>query len=280
MNKTILVMLFLLTGSSIFLFYPLKGQAEEEEEEEGRKQLVQELFLTEVVYPQEMGEVQFTLWPTYFSGEELSFFDLALTIEYGITNHLQLETTWLGYTQSFSKEEELQGKAGIGDLEVGVKYTFEEIRAWELQIAVGLEGYLPVGTKVLSINAYYVEPFIVFSKYFGHFLDIQLNVGYGFKVSERNVNYDEFESEQEEPVDELEVNAGVIYAVSNSWRTTLEINFEKGDDTILFILPGIVWQGSGLLEVGLGVPVGLTPESPSWAVMSMITYEFEMPWAD
>ncbi len=58
------------------------------------EQPIQEVFQTELVYPQERGEVQLTFSPRYGKGGGQSLFQAPVSVEYGITKNWQVEVEW------------------------------------------------------------------------------------------------------------------------------------------------------------------------------------------
>ncbi len=55
---------------------------------------IEELFKTELVFPQEQGALQVATLPTYRDGPEGSAFVLPVGLEYGITDSLQIEAEY------------------------------------------------------------------------------------------------------------------------------------------------------------------------------------------
>lgn len=73
---------------------PLSWAEEEQEEIKSYNQLLNEVFQAETVYPQEEGEVQLLLGPTFSDGDDRNLFQVPFSIEYGITDVWQLEVAW------------------------------------------------------------------------------------------------------------------------------------------------------------------------------------------
>ena len=76
------------------------------------------------------------------------------------------------------------------------------------------------------------------------------------------------------------MNVGLVHAFAPAWRGTLELNLEtneqsgKGDETIAYLAPGFIYKGTPGVEIGLGVPIGLTDDSSDWGVIGMLSIEF------
>lgn len=248
--------------------------------------LIQSFFLTETVYPQAQGETQITLVPSYFSnngdGDDLL---LGLSVEYGITDRFAVGAGWIPYRKIYF--DQASDQSGPGDLELGVKYAFDKNEDLQLQIAIGLGVTLPTGDedKGLSEGNRVYEPFIVLSKDFGDDTNIHFNLAYGF-VEVVNRPHEIGLAEKEEIMDGgkdgangLALNLGLVTKLSPHWRGTLELNLETneiddGEETESFFTPGLVWKGLDDFEFGLGVPIGLTDESPDWGLIAKASYEF------
>jgi hypothetical protein len=83
---------------------------------------LQELFQTEVVYPQEKGALQFTS-TAIFSNVKRKFSN-DVGVEYGLTDAWQIGLQW----ESFARKNKEDGSTsrGSGDLRLGTKYRFHE----------------------------------------------------------------------------------------------------------------------------------------------------------
>jgi len=66
----------------------------DKEDDTEDKQLIVEFFLTETIYPQELGEVQFTFKPVFFDDtHDGDLFVLGGTVEYRITDNIVAEAS-------------------------------------------------------------------------------------------------------------------------------------------------------------------------------------------
>ncbi len=243
---------------------------------EAEREWIQEFFLLETVYPQEKGEVQLTLTPQYSKESSNDALLLPVTLEYGITDQWQIEASWDTYTYMGFADERDQD--GIGDLEIGTKFTFPEMKNLGLTAAIGFELTLPIADvdKELTEGFRLYEPFFVFSKEVHPRVNIHLNASFSFLDRAKESD----EEEKEEEINELEVGVGSIFALTQNWRTTLELNLETneieraGKETALILTPGMIHSGPGTWEFGVGVPVGLTRDALDWGVVAMVTFEF------
>jgi hypothetical protein len=71
----------------------------------------------------------------------------------------------------------------------------------------------------------------------------------------------------------------LVARLSDDWRGTLELNLETneiddGEETELFLTPGLKWKAVDDVELGLAVPVGLTDDSADWGILGQALIEF------
>lgn len=97
--------------------------------QEEKDQPLQEVFQTEMVYPQEKGALQFSA--ALIFGRVNKKFSNDLTLEYGLTQAWQVSLQW----ESFARQKTEGGliSRGSGDLRIGTKYSFMNIRGSHFQ---------------------------------------------------------------------------------------------------------------------------------------------------
>jgi hypothetical protein len=105
----------------------------ESADESGPTQILNELFLSDTAYPQEKGEWQLTLSPEYEDNDEESRFSMPLSIEFGITDQLQVELEYTPYIDINSDDDDQQGQ---GNIELGLQYSWLDINESGLNIAL------------------------------------------------------------------------------------------------------------------------------------------------
>lgn len=101
---------------------------------------MQELFFTDLVYPQEHGEWQLTLGARLDRATEVQSSLVPLSFEYGITNRWQIEASWEGYSGD--------GRAPFDHLRsarltAGTHYSFMNIGGSHIHASVGTEFEFP-----------------------------------------------------------------------------------------------------------------------------------------
>ncbi len=257
--------------------YASAGDAADNEE---RPPIVDEFFLAETVQAQEKGEFQLTVRAIADKDDDEGDTHSALIgLEYGITDSLEIEAAWVAWRQVKAVEDDESDRSGNGDMEVGIKYAFDENEETGVRVAVGFDVIVPLGdvNKDLGEGFWVYEPFLAVSKDFSESTNLTINLSYGFLDRDE---YPDDIDEAEPEVDEIEVKVGLVHAFAPAWRGTLEVNLEtneqssKGDETIAYLAPGFIYKGMPEVEIGLAVPVGLTDDSADWGVIGMLSIEF------
>ncbi len=246
--------------------------------QEGKEQPLQEVFQTELVYPQEKGEIQLTLAPRFREGDSRDIIQIPLTIEYGITDAWQVEFEW----DFFVHRNPTTGASanGPGDLEIGTKYSFMNIAGTDFHIAVSFDIAFPLGdvNKGLTEGFIEYEPFFILARDFPQLNDLQLFTQVGVGLVQRVKKPDD--PDDEEPAaHEFIWNSGffipfgpLVFTTEFNWNVNTWNN--GGKENQMYITPGLVLNLSGPWEVGIGTPVGLTDDADNYRIIGMLTYEF------
>lgn len=102
---------------------------------------IQEVFRSELVYPQEKGVFQLTSTTAFRKHKAVSN---VISIEYGLTQPWQVDLEW----ESFARKVSEDGLVlrGSGDLRIHTKYSFVNIGGSNFHSAVGFELGLPAGS--------------------------------------------------------------------------------------------------------------------------------------
>jgi hypothetical protein len=215
------------------------------------------------------GELEFELIPSFFDSDDGESFETKLEIAYGWTDRfaIELEIPYLVVNPTAGQRVD-----GVGDVELELKYSLfrdpEDTRA----LALGAEVTLPTGDDEIGMgDDFGGEIFVAYSQSFSGF-DLHLNLGL------------EFEEEIEDGEEELETE--FEYGVALEWEFAEETAFlaalvgETGDEgTELSLIPGIEWEWEGErseIVLGLGIPIGLTDDTPDWGVVALVEFEFSL----
>jgi hypothetical protein len=234
-----------------------------------RDQPLQELFQTEVVYLQEKGSLQFT-WASNFSNVNKKFSN-DLAVEYGRTHSWQIGLQW----ESFARKKAEDGliSRGSGDLRIGTKYSFMNIRGSNFHSAVGFELGLPAASvkKGISEGKVEYEPYVIVAKDFPKLSRLQLFSQLGLIFAHPVTRSTALDDHQGRTV---EWNSGMFVPYRQA-RFTTEINWSKDvTENNLYLTPGIIWKLPRDLEFGVGVPVGLSRDADSLRMIVKLVYEF------
>jgi hypothetical protein len=245
--------------------------------QEAHEQPLQEVFQTELVYPQERGEVQFTFAPQFAEEQKRDLLRYSLGIEYGLTDAWQvvLECDSLVLSDAPGKKT-----SGIGDLELETQYSFMNIAGSDVHAALRFGIGFPTGSAKRGLSEGFIEyePSVLLAKDFPRLLYFQLFTQIGVRFVDR-VKGPAEDEEREPSVHEFFWSSGVFLLTAwgvltseltwatNKWNT-------KGEEEELFYSPGIVMPFAGGWEVGVGVPIGLTKQSDDLRMIGHVIYEF------
>jgi len=269
--KTYLITVVLLASP----FVALQAQTSAEENEQPT-QLVQEVFQTELVYPQDQGEVQLTARSIWNDEREGRSTEGSLAVEYGLTDAWQLEMAVPGVDL---RPDGGDSSSGLGDLEVGTKYAFMNIGGSHLHAAVGVDVTLPTGDpdRGLGEGLLGVEPYLSLGRDLPEWNNAHVFGQVGLGLVRRSRSSDE--GDDAAPAHELSFNTGLVVPVGNA-RLIGGLNWSSnkwnhdGDESSLFVTPGVVWDLPGTWEAGVGVPIGLTDSSDRYRVVGQLIWEF------
>ncbi len=267
--------LFLLAFCLTFIFVDVKAQ---QGSVGSYVQPIQEVFQTELVYPQEKNEIQLTTAPTFLKFHSGNGLDIPFKAEYGITDSWQVECEWIAYQNTHL--DNVVSK-GVSDLQLGTKHSFMNIKNLPIHAAIGVEVDIPLSTDNSNNEKEEVElePYAIFAVDFPELNNSQLFAHVGLGISYEGSSSKEMEFSENE-ANELCLNGGVFIPVK-PFVFTSEINWntntwDNGNDNQLYYTPGIVWDAPGGWEFGLGIPIGLNPQSDGYRVIAMLTFEFNL----
>ena len=244
-------------------------------------QPIQEVFQSDLLYPQEEREVQFTFLPTYKNQETENRYQMEMEFEYGLTDFWQLQIEWDGpiHRDPFRGGPE---QTGAGDLAVGTQYSFMALMDGYTHAAVGLNVEIPVGDidRNFTDGLIGVETYFTVARDFPQFNGAQIFSQTGVEWVSRAHSTTSVAA-RPPGAHSFFWNVGGFLPVGDL-RGTLEINWENdewnnsGTRNELFITPGVIWKISKEWELGVASPLGLTDDADDVRVVGMLVYEFEM----
>lgn len=232
----------------------LPGAAWSQEAEESAPEIIQDFFLLDAVYPQEQGEWQLSIAPTLDRGDEEDVLTTEASLEYGITDQLQIEGT-VPYVSLDPEDEETA--RGVGDVELGVLYAIRK-PLLPLAISTGLEVTLPTGDEDEELGEGETRggPFLIVARQVGT-AQVHGNLSLSFGGG-------------------TEVEGGVAAVLpAGPLRLTFELAGESGDEDELRLAPGLLFPLGEGDEIGIALAAGLTSDTPDWGVLVRGVWSFE-----
>ena len=240
-------------------------------------QPIQEMFQSNLVYPQEKDEIQFTLFPSFKKSQNAQNIRTLFEVEYGITDALQVIFEWDGLL--YKNPRSNPAIAGVGNIEVGAQYSWMGMGDGNTHFSFGNLIEFPVGPVESGLTEGFLEiqPFIVLARDFPEFNQSQVFLEFGFDWVKQIRNVPE---SIEPETNNISWNIGAFYPIE-LWRATLEINgnnnkLDGGSINDIYITPGTIYKLSREWEIGMATPIGITKTSDDYRVIGYLMWEFEL----
>ena len=242
------------------------------------KRPIEELFKTDVVYPQQKGELEVELASVYQNHTGVDTWTIPVALEYGLNNRWQVEAEWDSLVQRFPRNQ--SAVRGVGDLELGTQYSFMNVGDSLFHIAPRFSVEVPIGdvNNDLSDGFLEYEPAVILARDFPELHRTQFFTEIGASVVQR-VNTPKNTDDQEPAAHELNLGTG-FFVLFPHGALTLEFNWANnrwnhhGTENDVYITPGYLWRVTRNMEIGLGIPVGLNGRSDRFEVSAHVTWEF------
>jgi hypothetical protein len=242
------VKFILCLAASLFSFAACVAQSDPEMEE-----FLEEFFNSETVFSQEKKEFQFTVKPQ-FARSEMRKLTIPLSIEYGITDRLQVEIEVPYVISSVSKKRSVRG---VGNAQIGILYNIMNTNR-VVSLSVGVEKSLHTSGKY--IDAYEEEPtweaFTVLARQFG-IAQVHTNVAAELSDGEMAFHY----------------AMATVFNLGR-YKATFEVNSEKNEKRIFYYTPGLLMSLPNGIEMGMSVSGALCGDVPFLGGTALLTYEF------
>ena len=232
------------------------------------KQVIQDAFLIDLVYPQEKNEIQLSVSPTmlqHISSEEYIF---PMGVEYGINDSWQIGVEWNVFRRGSSVDEYSSNR----NLQLGTKYSFMNIANSPFHSAIGLEMGLPINKDNFGLDekVYTYEACMLFAYDLSKINNAQLFAQMVF----------EYEREVAEEKDDYEVELGmgffipmgkIVFLSELTWNSTI---WNTELETECYYSPALLIDLPGTWETGFAFPIGLNSNSDKYRFSLRLTYEF------
>jgi hypothetical protein len=242
------------------------------------KRPIEELFKTDVVYPQEVGELEVELASAYQNHAGGDTWTIPVSLEYGLTDSWQVEGGWDCLVERFPRDHSVV--RGVGDLEAGTQYSFMNIGGSLFHIAPRFTLQAPVGdvNKDLSEGFMEYEPAVILARDFPELHRTQVFTEIGASFVQR-VNAPANAADAPPAAHELSLGSGFLVLFPRA-AATFEFNWANnkwnhhGTENETYVTPGCLWRARRNMEVGLGIPIGLNSGSDRFDVMAHVVWEF------
>ena len=240
-------------------------------------QPIQEMFQSNLVYPQEEDEIQFTLFPSFKKSKNIQKARTLFEVEYGITDAFQIIFEWDGLLYQNPKTDKTI--MGPGNIEVGAQYSWMGLADGNTHFSFGNLIEVPVGPVKNGLTDGFLEvhPFVVLAKDFPASNQSQIFIEMGFNWADQVRSTP---NGSDPAFDSILWNLGGFYPIG-PWRATLEINgsnneWDGGNRNEIYITPGVINKLSKEWEVGLALPIGATRVSDDYRIIGYLMWEFEL----
>ena len=249
------IVLPILLASATFCFAQTR-EAEPGGHEEKPEQLINELFVGENVYVQDKGEWVFVGAGSFSKNSDEKEWELEGELKYGLTDRLQLSgEVPLVYVDPDGGDSHF----GVGDLTLAANYNFIQEDRWA--VAVRSAFVLPTGasSRDLGGGEFVWEPSLLGYAKVGAG---EIYAGIGEQLGDDNDHF-------------IYTVAGVYPFRPLVGVLELDGSTGGGEDT-LYLVPGAYMHPGGeeKMQLGVGVPIGLTNDSDDWGVIAKFIFEF------
>jgi hypothetical protein len=244
----------------------------------GVKRPIEELFKTDVVFPQEVGELEVELASVYQNHAGGDTWTIPVSLEYGLTDNWQVEAEWDSLVQHFPQNHSIV--RGVGDVQAGTQYSFMNIGGSSFHIAPRFSLHVPAGdvNNGLSEGFLEYEPAVILARDFPELHRTQFFTEMGASLVQRATAP---KNAVDAPPAAHELNWGSgFFVLFPRAAATLEFNWANnqwnhhGTENEISLTPGCLWRARPNMEIGLGIPVGLNRSSDRFDVMAHLVWEF------
>lgn len=244
-----------------------------------QKRPIEELFKTDLVYPQEEGELELELASVYQNHSGGDTWTLPVSLEYGLTDRWQVESEWDALVQRYPRNQPVA--RGVGDVDVGSQYSFMNIGGSLWHLAARFSVQFPVGDVNKDLSEGFVEyqPALILARDFPELHHTQFFTEIGASWVQR-VNRPKDAADAEPAAHELNLGSGFLVLFPRA-AATLEFNWANnkwnhhGAENELYVTPGCLWRARRNVEIGLGIPIGLNHGSDRFDVLAHLVWEFD-----
>jgi hypothetical protein len=226
-------------------------------------QALQELFQSDVVFPQHAGETQMTLAPQFMAGSGFTRLEGHAGLEYGMTDAWQVGMDWTSYVRD--EPAGARVAQGIGDLDIGTKYSWMNVAESGLHAALALAVTVPTANRSsgLGDGQFALVPSAVLAADIPRWPGAQAFFNLGSELNDGAAHDGRHPSF---------LNFGAFAPIR---RITVTSEWNLSDANGNFYTPGIIWRTPADFELGIGIPIGLNAKADRYRVILTLVHEFE-----
>jgi hypothetical protein len=261
----------------LLLFCGLAGTSLYAQQETLEQRQPLELVFADSIVPQDRHELMSTTGVWYFRHDALHNASLTQKVEWGLSDQLQISV----FAHLVNSSTQGGPRAtGIGDIEIGARYTWARVGSEFTHIAVALDAGFPTGNsqRGLSEGNYSVSPSILFSRELqqGKY-QLFATTGAEFITAHRRLV-----TFQDEPRNSIFSNGGISVHAGHGWIVSeFSVNSNRvngGSETQLSLTPSYVRRIAKRTEILIGVPLGLTSSTDH--IGGVVKFTFELGGGD
>jgi len=264
MRKALVMLLLLLFSAEKLETYAQQASLEQ------RQPL--ELVFADSIVPQDRHEMMLVTGGWYFRHRNVGSALLTQKVEWGISNELQVSTV-----VNLIRSTNLSGpmKTGMGDFEVGARYTWEKVGSEFTHVAIALDAGFPTGDPRAGLGegAYTISPSLLLSRELrqGKF-QVFSTSGMEFVVKHRRLD-----PSQDVPHTNTFSNSGLVGRAGHGWIVgEVSVSSDRwngGSETKLSLTPSYVWRVAKRSELLFGLPIGVTSSTDRVGMLVKFTFE-------
>ncbi len=240
---------------------PSPGEASHEEEVHDAGALIFHQFVGEKIYIQEQGELYVVLEAAYEKATDEREFELAAELSIGVTDRMQVVAE---VPFEFVDPDDDSRRSGLGDISMGFQYNLVQGPDFSFGVRSGF--VIPSGDedKDLGGGQFVWEPNLLGALRVGQG-EIYAAVGGEVHTHNGDTNAFTYTIAGTYPWRQLIGYVELAGTVSGSG---------SGDTNEVYLAPGLWWDVVDFLQAGIGVPIGLTPDSVDVQITALLVFEF------
>jgi hypothetical protein len=223
---------------------------------------VQDLFGSDVVYLQESGEVQVELKPTLTNRDRVRTANLETVAEFGARDWWQVETEWDAH--DWTRSPHKRATSDTGDIAIGTRFGWRCVGGSPYHLSLGVSVSVPGSNRTPAdrVRQVTLTPVLIAGRDIGLTAHVFSSIELEAPIDRRNRSGWTYTSD-----------TGMFVRLVHGFRMTLELSIERGPDTDVHVLPGLLWHKRDMLEAGVAMLAPLSRHSGR-GVLAHIVYEF------